>query len=60
MRRLTDPVAAAVQVFAPYIVRRPEHECQVLFPLCELDGLVEKAIKASWEAMKSDSSRGSS
>jgi hypothetical protein len=48
----TDPIAAAVQVFAPWIVKRPGHECQVLFPLSMLDSLVEKAIKKSWDAIR--------
>ena len=47
-----DPVGKAVSVFIPWIVKRPGHECQVLFPLSELDTLVEKAIKAAWDATR--------
>ena len=47
-----DPIARAVQVFAPWIVKRPGHECQVLFPLSMLDELVEEAIKRSWDAIR--------
>ena len=34
------PSAAAI--FKPWIVRRPDGGCQVLFPLDQLDGLIER------------------
>ena len=36
--------AKASQVFAPYIVKRPHGGCQVLFPLGELDRLVDAVL----------------
>jgi len=40
-------------LFKPYFVRRPNGGCQVLFPLTELDNLVEQAIKiATYERLK--------
>jgi hypothetical protein len=33
------------QVFKPWIVRRPEGGCQVLFPLTELDRLLEEVVE---------------
>jgi len=34
----------ATRVFKPYIVRRPHRECQILFPLCDLDTLVLRVL----------------
>lgn len=42
-RRFRSPSA----VFAPYVVKRPNGGCQVLFPLSELDRLVQTAIAVS-------------
>ena len=40
-------------LFKPYFVRRPNGGCQVLFPLTELDNLVEQAITiATYENLK--------
>jgi len=33
------------QVFKPWIVRRPDGGCQVLFPLNELDRLLEEVVE---------------
>jgi len=43
MKRKANPY----DVFKPWIVKRPNGGCQVLFPLTELDRLVDAAIKAS-------------
>jgi len=32
-------------IFKPYIVTRPGHECQVLFPLSELDRLIDQVME---------------
>jgi len=37
------------QVFKPWIVRRPDGGCQVLFPLTELDRLLDEAIAIALE-----------
>jgi hypothetical protein len=44
--------AKASQVFAPYIVKRPHGGCQVLFPLAELDRLVDAVLALASEAKK--------
>ena len=41
-------------VFKPYIVRRPGHECQVLFPLSELDALVSSVQHASHDLLQTE------
>ena len=33
------------KIFKPYIVKRPNGGCQVLFPLTELDTIVEEILK---------------
>lgn len=33
------------KIFKPWIVKRPNGGCQVLFPLSELDTIVEKILK---------------
>ena len=40
-----DPVALGAQLFIPWIVKRPNGGCQVLFPLTELDRLVGKIVR---------------
>jgi len=37
--------ARAPMIFKPYIVTRPGHECQVLFPLSELDRLIDQVME---------------
>ena len=43
--------ATASAVFKPYIVRRPNGGCQVLFPLSDLDRLVDKVLALQREGL---------
>ena len=54
------PGHSPVQVFKPWIVRRPDGGCQVLFPLTELDRLVNDALTAWTVAYLQEYLRGAS
>ena len=45
MSRLPVPSS----VFKPWIVKRPDGGCQVLFPLSELDRLLDEAVELAIE-----------
>jgi len=46
-----DVHSRASLVFKPYIVKRPNGGCQVLFPLTELDRLVDAVLAlAVWQS----------
>ena len=46
MKKSTDPIALGAKLFKPFIVKRPNGGCQILFPLSELDFLLIKLRKA--------------
>jgi hypothetical protein len=41
---LEEKVAIA-SIFKPWIVKRPNGGCQVLFPLTELDNIIDKVVE---------------
>jgi len=47
MRR-PNPAAA----FKPYIVKRPNGGCQVLFPLSELDAIIARVLEAGDDRLR--------
>lgn len=42
---MTNTIRDATRLFKPWIVRRPDGGCQVLFPLSELDNLIDGTLK---------------
>jgi len=38
-------IIAMTKLFKPYIVKRDKGQCQILLPLVELDGFVEKLLE---------------
>lgn len=53
-RAVADISSAGAALFVPYIVKRPHGGCQVLFPLTELDRLVDEVLGLARKAVARD------